>query len=134
MPTVKFVREKKEIDVPSGTNLRKAAIQAGVNLYHGVNGYGESINKVLNCHGLGCCGTCTIGVEKGAENLSAMGKWEKAKFYGLPTPDPMLATINCMHFIGNEDRLRLACQATIDGDVEIETGPEFNATGENFFS
>jgi len=134
MPTVKFIREKKEIDVPSGTNLRKAAIQAGVNIYQGVNGYGESINKVLNCHGFGMCGTCTVGVEKGAENLSEMGLLEKAKFRGLPTPDPLLATINCTHFIGNEDRLRLACRTEVNGDVEIETGPTFNATGENFFS
>ncbi|REJ95992.1 MAG: (2Fe-2S)-binding protein [Planctomycetota bacterium] len=134
MPTVKFIREKKEIDVPEGTNLRKAAIQAGVNLYQGVNGYGETINKFLNCHGWGFCGTCTVGIEAGKENLSPMGTWEKLKFHGLPTPDPLLATINCMHFIGNEDRLRLACKTIVNGDVEVETGPEFNATGENFFS
>ncbi len=134
MPTVKFLREKKEIDVPAGTNLRKAAQQAGVNLYQGINGYGEGINKVLNCHGLGACGTCTVGIEKGQENLSKMGTWEKMKFRGMPTPDPFLGMINCMHFIGNEDRLRLACKTEVNGDVEVTTGPEFNATGENFFS
>ena len=63
-----------------------------------------------------------------------MGRWEKMKFKGLPTPDPLMATINCTHFIGNEDRLRLACQTCIEGDMEVETGPEYNLFGENFFS
>ena len=35
MPTVKFVKEKKEIEVPAGTNLRAAAVQAGINLNQG---------------------------------------------------------------------------------------------------
>ncbi len=46
MPTITFTNEKKEIQVPAGANLRKEALQAGVNLYPGVN-------KVVNCHGFG---------------------------------------------------------------------------------
>ena len=134
MPTVKFVKEKKEIEVPAGTNLRKAALEAGVNLYQGINGIGESVNKVLNCHGFGCCGTCSVLVVKGMENSNKMGLWEKLKFKGMPTPDPFLSTINCLHFIGNEDTMRLACKTTVDVDIEVETGPEFNLFGENFFS
>ena len=73
MPTVKFVKEKKEIQVPEGTNLRRAALDAGVNLYNGINGLGASINKVFNCHGFGLCGTCLVTISKGMENLSKMG-------------------------------------------------------------
>ena len=51
MPTVKFINEKKEIEVPEGTDVRTAALEAGVNLYKGINGFGESINKYVNCHG-----------------------------------------------------------------------------------
>ena len=45
MPLVKFVKDKKEIEVPEGAVLRTEAIKAGINLNCGVNGYGESINK-----------------------------------------------------------------------------------------
>ena len=68
MPIVKFVKEKKEVEVSEGTNLRKAAMNAGVNLYQGVNGVGASVNKVLNCRGMGTCGTCRVNILKGAEN------------------------------------------------------------------
>lgn len=134
MPTIKFTKEKRQIEVPVGTNLRRAALDAGVNLYQGVNGIGASINKVANCHGLGMCGTCTVRISKGLDQVARMGLWEKAKFHGLPTPDPFMATINAMHFIGNEGNLRLACKTRVTGDVEVETGPEFNMFGENFFS
>lgn len=134
MPTVKFVKEKKEVEVPAGANLRRVALDAGVNIYNGINGCGASINKILNCHGLGACGTCIVAITKGMENTSKMGLLEKAKWKGLPTPDPMAATINALHYIGNEDRLRLACYTKVEGDLEVETGPEFNLYGENFFS
>ena len=35
MAIVKFVNEKKEIQVPEGSNLRKEALRAGVGLYPG---------------------------------------------------------------------------------------------------
>lgn len=40
MPIIKFIKEKKEIEVPRGANLRKAALEAGINLYQGINGFG----------------------------------------------------------------------------------------------
>jgi hypothetical protein len=39
-----------------------------------------------------------------------------------------------MAFIGNEDTMRLACRTKVLGDMEVETGPELNLFGENFFS
>jgi len=129
MPLVKFIKENKEIEVPEGANLRKEAIKAGINVHQGVNGFGASLNKFLNCHGWGQCGTCRVRIVKGMENASRMGMMEKFRFYN-PLPDP----IPSMAFIGNEDTMRLACQTLVYGDMEVETGPELDLFGENFFS
>jgi ferredoxin len=129
MPLVKFIKENKEIDVPHGANLRQEAIKAGINVHQGVNGFGAGINKFLNCHGLGQCGTCRVRITKGIENTNSMGLIEKFRFYN-PLPDPL----PCMAFIGNEDSMRLACRTKVLGDIEVESGPELNLFGENFFS
>jgi ferredoxin len=129
MPIIKFVKEKKEIDVPAGTNLRRAALMAGVNPHSIVNGIGAGLTKRLNCFGNGLCGTCRVFIVKGKENVSRMGVMEKIKFHN-PVPDPLPA----LHFIGNEDKLRLACQTLVNGDIEVETAPTLDLFGENFFS
>jgi ferredoxin len=129
MPTVRFINENKEIDVPEGTNLRKAALDAGVNLYKGLNGFGESINKYVNCYGWGSCGTCMVNITEGMDHANRQTICEKLKF-NVPFPDPMPA----MHYIGHEKTMRLACQVKVNGDMDVETGPELNLFGENFFS
>jgi hypothetical protein len=58
-----------------------------------------------------------------------MGMIEKIRFK-LPVPDPLPS----LAYIGNEGTMRLACQTLVMGDMEIETGPELNLFGENFFS
>jgi len=134
MPVIKFIKEKKEIEVPEGANLRKEAIKAGVNTHQGLNGFGAGINKFANCHGLGQCGTCRVRIVKGMENASKMGLVEKVRFYNpLPIPEPG-ASLACMAYVGNEDTMRLACQTSVHGDIEVETGPELDLFGENFFS
>jgi ferredoxin len=129
MPLVKFIKENKEIDVPHGANLRQEAIKAGINLYQGINGFGAGINKFMNCHGIGQCGMCRVLITKGMENTNQMGLMEKFRFYN-PVPDPL----PCMAFIGNENTMRLACRTQVLGDIEVETGPQLNLFGENFFS
>ena len=137
MPLVKFIKENKEIEVPAGANLRTEAIKAGINVHQGVNGFGATANKFFNCHGFGQCGTCRVKIVKGMENASPMGLVEKLRFK-VPVPTPLtpggLDPIPCMAFIGNEDTMRLACQTKVLGDMEVETGPELNLFGENFFS
>jgi ferredoxin len=129
MPIVKFTKENKEIEVPHGANLRKEAIKAGVNVHQGLNGFGAGINKVVNCHGFGLCGTCRVLITKGMENTNPMGVLEKTRFYN-PIPDPL----PCMAFIGNEDKMRLSCRVYVEGDIEVETGSALSLFGENFFS
>ncbi|MCH2113600.1 MAG: (2Fe-2S)-binding protein [Pirellulales bacterium] len=137
MPVVKFINEKKEIEVPLGANLRKEAIKAGINTHQGVNGLGAGLNKLINCHGFAQCGTCRVRIVSGMENASKMGLVEKTRFR-LPVPTPVtpggLDPLPCLAFVGNEDTMRLSCQVTIQGDMEVETGPELDLFGENFFS
>ncbi len=114
MPKVVFVKEKKEIEVPDGANLRLEARKADIQLYRG-------IDKYVNCLGNGLCGTCRVLVKKGMENLSPKGRLERFK----------LATM--MSAIGHEDEMRLACQVEVHGDCTIETRPALNLSGENFW-
>ena len=113
MPKVTFVKEKKTIEVPAGSNLRKMAKRNGVephpfphNLFF------------ANCHGNGLCGSCRVNVKKGAENLSPQGFWER--FTRFLNPLWFFARI------GREKTMRLACQAKVNGDCEIETQPPLN--------
>ena len=136
MPIIKFTKEKKEIEVPEGSNLRDEAIKAGINLNCALSGISEgvdqfmhSLGKYANCHGLGVCGTCRVNITKGMENTNSMTAMEQAKKY-VPIPDP----IPSLAFIGNEDTMRLACKTKVHGDVEVETLPELDLYGENFFS
>lgn len=129
MPTVKFIKEKKEVEVQLGANLRSVALAAGVNLYQGLNGFGAGLNQLVNCRGFGTCGTCRVLITKGIENTNPMGLIEKAKFR-IPVPDPLPS----LAFIGHEHNMRLACKTKVLGNLEVETGPEVDLFGENFFS
>ena len=133
MPIVKFVNEKKEIEVPQGAVLRAEAAKAGINLNKGLNGYGETINKVMNCKGFGMCGTCRVLITRDMENTNPMTAREKIKFQ-TPIPTPFPDPVPCLAFVGNEDTMRLACMTRVNGDIEVESGPEINFFGDNFFS
>lgn len=131
MPIVKFTKENKEIEVPVGAYLREEAVKAGINLNCGVNGVGASINKYANCKGFGMCGTCRVLITSGIQNTNPLTKreWLRFKTPGFP-PDP----IPCLAYIGHEDNMRLACMTQINGDIEVESGPDVDLFGENFFS
>ena len=118
MPKVLFVNEKKEIEVPQGSNLRKEAMKAGIPLYAGMHRY-------LNCRGLGLCGTCRVLVKSGMENLNPKTLMEKVNFNLHP--------LTSFAYIGHEDEMRLACQARVNGDCSIVTQPSMNLYGENFW-
>jgi ferredoxin len=115
MPTINFVNEKRQLQVPEGANLRQEAMKAGIGLYPG-------IHKYLNCHGLAQCASCRVLITKGQENASPMGLMEKMR-------------LKCsMAYIGHEETMRLSCQTRVFGDMDVQTQPELNLFGENFFS
>jgi ferredoxin len=137
MPVIKFVKEKKEIEVPAGANLRTEAIKAGVNanciisgISEGVDNFVESVSEYVNCHGLGACGTCRVNIKSGMENTNKLTLVEKAHFKYVPIPNPLPA----LAYMGNESTMRLACKTIVNGDIEVETSPALDLYGENFFS
>ncbi len=115
MAVIKFVNEKKEIQVPEGSNLRREAMAAGVSVY-------AHIHKLANCHGLAACGSCRVLITKGMENASPMGALERLRLK------------MAMPYVGNENTMRLSCQTLVNGDMEVVTKPPLNLYGENFFS
>ena len=115
MPIVNFVNEKKQIQVPEGSNLRRVSREAGIQLY-------PHVHKYLNCHGLAQCGSCRVLITKGCQNASRMGWLEKMRLK------------MSMAFVGNEETMRLSCQTKVLGDMEVHTRPPMNLFGENFFS
>jgi len=118
MPKVTFINEKKEIEVEPGANLRQAAIKADISVYKGVE-------RILNCRGFGLCGTCKVLVKKGMENLSPKTFIENLNLNAHP--------LTMFARIGHEDEMRLACQVKVNGDCTVQTMPEFNLSGENFW-
>lgn len=129
MPKVTFVNENVVADVEAGTSIRNAAKSVNINTNQGVNGMGAGINKFLNCKGMGMCGTCRVLVTEGMENTTEQGMREK-KCFNLPFPDPLPA----LAYTEYPDTMRLACMCKIEGDITVETGPEVNLFGENYFS
>lgn len=118
MPTVKFVNEKKSIEVPEGANLRREALKNGIELYSGPH-------KYLNCMGMGQCASCRVHVVKGQEHCNRPGLLEKLRL--------LLGPITFFARLGNEDKLRLACKTQVNGDCEVVTHPPINWHGEEKF-
>ena len=111
MPTVKFYKEKVEVEVAQGANLRAVARENGIELYPG-------INRRVNCLGNGACGTCRVLLMKDTDkNAAPQGFLERMRF--------RLGFEN----IGEEKEMRLACQTKILGDLEVFTQPSFNWNG-----
>ncbi len=90
MPKVNFSHEGVVVEVPYGANLRKTALDNGVDIY------GFPFN-LANCRGHGLCGTCKVAVDP-EFNVSDRTNAEIRKLKAAP--------------------LRLACQCSVEGDIE----------------
>lgn len=99
--TVKVMEKDRctSVKVEQDTNLRKALLQAKVDLY-------TLGGKLRNCGGAGQCGTCAVDVEEGAFGLSPPTMKEDVLLQNKP------------------ESWRLACRATVVGDVTIRTKPK----------
>lgn len=111
MPKIKFIREKQEIEVPEGANLKEEAQKAGIELY-------EGMNKYLNCYGHGTCGTCRVLIKNDtAKNTAPPSLLEKGR-------------IQLSWFaLGVEKEVRLSCKTKVTGDIDVYTRPEWNFSG-----
>ncbi len=100
MPVLKFEEAQKKVSALPETDIRNIARKNKVSVYGGVN-------KVINCRGLGLCGTDRVIVNP--ENcVSPPTRKEK------------------LH-LGDNPKMRLACQARLldDGKVSIEPALEY---------
>lgn len=93
MPTV--IAQGKTFEREVGANPRKVLLENGIPLYNGKA-------KLINCRGLGTCGTCAVQVEG---EVSA-ANWKDQARRSLPPHSP---TAN----------RRLACQTQVLGNVYI---------------
>lgn len=118
MPKVRFAKQKREIEVPAGTNLRRAALDAGISVY-------EGFHKFANCRGFGMCASCRVRITKGADQASAMSFFEK-----LRLASPLL---KMLYPDDSEHPMRLSCRMQVMGDMEVETCPEPNLHGDVFW-
>lgn len=124
MPTIKFTREKKTVEVESGQKIRKVAMEEGIEVY-------PWLHRVMNCRGLGMCTSCRVRIIK--EDNAQCTKpslWERLNM--LLNPLSFFARLDC----DDPENLRLSCQTRVhgDGEIEVETQPEFNWHGESFWS
>lgn len=99
MPTIRYEPDAKEIFVPEETILRDATIKNGIDLY-------KTFAKLMNCGGVGQCGTCVVEVLSGAESLSERTDAEERKLRNKPAT------------------YRLACQTLVLGDITVRTKPK----------
>jgi ferredoxin len=93
VPIVKFAGQ--QVECLAGSNLRMVLLRARLPLYN-------DVAQALNCRGRGVCGTCTVRIDG---EVSAPSAAEKLR---LRLPPHDLAA-----------GLRLACQCTVLGDLEV---------------
>jgi ferredoxin len=121
MPKIYFIREQREIEVPAGSNLRKVAREAGIDIYYQFAGCPNFVaQNIANCHGLGMCGTCGVHLVEGtAANAEPPGMQERmrVKFYDPLTPHLPAGRV------GHEKEFRLSCKTTVKGDLKVLTKP-----------
>ena len=97
-----------------GELLRTAALRRGLTSPH--NGRANWIN----CRGLGTCGTCAVEVT--TTNHSDNNNNHPSPKNWLPPPNTMERTRLSLppgHGANNADRLRLACQVVVRGDLTV---------------
>lgn len=91
----KVIAQGKTIECKHGANLRNILLQSGVDLYNGGA-------KVINCRGIGTCGTCAVLIEGEVTEAN----WRDKTRRSLPPHSPT-------------SNLRLACQTKVLGDVRV---------------
>ena len=93
MPKVKV--HGKTLSCEAGANLRKVLLQHKIALYNGNS-------KIINCRGIGTCGTCAVEIK----GTVSPANWRGRTRTSLP---PHSSSKN----------RRLACQTKVLGDIEV---------------
>ena len=93
MPTVKVLGQTIQCEL--GANLRRVLLNHNIPLYNGKA-------KIINCRGIGSCGTCAIAIEGKVSNPN----WKDRTRRSLPPHS-------------SQRDLRLACQTQVLGDIKV---------------
>jgi ferredoxin len=113
VPKITFMNEQVTVEVPAGTNLLDAAEQGGIDVFRGI--WPGLHCGVAPFFARGSCNRCKLWVSPLAEG--AVNPKTRKETSGLRLNGTIPASGN----------LRLACQVTVSGDVEVRTragGPE----------
>ncbi len=93
MPSITV--QGKIINCESGANLRQVLLKNQIPVHNGNA-------KIINCRGLGTCGTCAVAIEG---EVSTLG-WKEQTRLSLPPHGP-------------ETTRRLACQVKVLGNLTV---------------
>lgn len=96
----------KTVECETGANLRQVLLKENINLYNGQA-------TLINCHGIGTCGTCAVQI---VGQVSEPGWREKAR---LSLPPHSLT-----------QHRRLACQTQVLGDLQVRKFDGFWGQGD----
>jgi ferredoxin len=98
VPTITFVRENIQVEVPEGDHVRYPALENDVPVYCG-------LWKFANCHGNGLCGTDRVAVAP-TNNTNPLTFMEKFWLRKDLKKNP---------------NMRLSCQVEVYGNVTVDT-------------
>jgi len=108
MPSITF--KGKTITCSQGANLRKVLLKHQLSPHNGAS-------TLLNCKGLGSCGTCAVYIEGNTNEKTIMEKWRLS----FPPHQPKVG-------------LRLACQCKVNGDLQLKKHDKFWGQGDQEIS
>ncbi|MEA5499020.1 MAG: 2Fe-2S iron-sulfur cluster-binding protein [Limnoraphis robusta] len=86
----------KTITCDRGENLRQVLLKNGIDLYNGQA-------SVINCRGIGTCGTCAVEIFGEVSEL----QWREKARLSIPPHSPQTTR-------------RLACQVKVLGDIKVK--------------
>ena len=109
---VELVFRGRPTTVRAGSKLRSALLRAGETPHNGNA-------RVINCRGLGTCGTCAVEIV-GPEDAVSPGEWTAVESARLNFPP---------HAPPGNRRLRLACQVRVRRACEVRKYDRFWGQG-----
>lgn len=91
----------RQVECEDGGNLRNVLMRSGLSPYNERSG-------LINCHGMGTCGTCAVLIEGKVSQPTRVERWR----LGFPPHK-------------KDTPLRLACQCRVHSDLSVAKYPGF---------